>query len=184
MEDDMTIKQSRWREELVEKYPAMFEGPGLRSSHAEVEDGWRVLVQTALGRLADILRERPGTSLVIDQIKSQFAHLRLYSHGNYMSDAETRERVELVVALACARSACTCEICGAEGRLFDRAGWLHTACDEHGEGKRVEVRPGFENLHVVRTLRDGHLRVVICRRYVRETDSFSDVDPASIGLDE
>jgi hypothetical protein len=180
----MTTPADDWRDELLNKYPAMFGGDGTRSGYPDVADGWRSIIETAVGRLADILRERPGTSLVIDQIKGKFAELRLYSHGNYVSDAPTRERVDRVVDLARARSACTCEQCGVEGRTFNRGGWLHTACDEHGEGKLVEVQPGLENLSVEHALRHDQIRIVSCRRYLRDTDAFVDVDPASIGLKE
>jgi hypothetical protein len=52
--------------------------------------------------------------------------------------------------LAVARSACTCEICGAEGRLYSRRGWLATRCAEHAAGDPVPVRPCFEDAHFLR----------------------------------
>jgi hypothetical protein len=61
---------------------------------------------------------------------------------------------------------------------------VFTACDQHAQGKAVQVRPGRENVHIVRTLKDGKLSIVTCRRYVRETDSFVDVKPSELGLKE
>jgi hypothetical protein len=184
-ESRMTERPRTWRDELIARYPAMFvEYPDYSSGYPGVDDGWRDLVETAVERLATILRERPGTSLVIDQIKEKFGRLRLYSHGSYMADAETREREGHVVDLAGARSACTCEICGAEGRLYDRHGWLSTACAKHGRIEPVPLKPDYENLVVTRELRDGRLRIVKCRRYLRDEDVLVDVDPASIGLEE
>jgi hypothetical protein len=89
-----------------------------------------------------------------------------------------------VVDLAEARSACTCEICGAEGRLYDHSDWLTTRCAEHAEGEPIPVRLGFENVHVVRRIIGGRVRVVSCRRYDRATDSFIDLPPESLGIEE
>jgi hypothetical protein len=47
----------------------------------------------------------------------------------------------------------------------------------------VAIKPGFENLHVVRRLEAG-LPVVSCRRYDRAADKFIDVDPKTIGIEE
>jgi hypothetical protein len=56
-----------------------------------------------------------------------------------------------------------------------RAGsWLLTACPEHARGQPVPVRPGFEHFRIVRTFVEGKMQVVSCRRYHRDTDSFSD----------
>ena len=94
----------------------------------------------------------------------------------YLPDA-AKAKVDEAIALAAARSACTCEICGAEGRLYNRDGWLATACPEHAKGELKPIRPGFENIHIVRTFGPGRFPIVSCRRYIRETDSFVDVDP-------
>lgn len=95
-----------------------------------------------------------------------------------------KAQVEEAIDLAEARSACTCEICGREGRLYDRGGWLATACPEHARGEPVPVKVGCENLHVVRRLVDGGVRIVSCRRYDRNADAFVDVDPHSLGIEE
>jgi len=92
--------------------------------------------------------------------------------------------IDEAIELAEARPACTCEQCGEPGRLYDKGGYVFTACDQHAQGKAVEVRPGRENVHIVRTLKDGKLSIVSCRRYVRVTDSFVDVSPADLGIKE
>jgi hypothetical protein len=95
-----------------------------------------------------------------------------------------RGGVEDAVDLAEARSACTCEACGEPGRLFKRGGWFMTACEAHGEGAPVTGhRPDMENVHVVWRFVDGK-RVVSARRYLRDTDTFVDVDPSTLDLDE
>ena len=98
----------------------------------------------------------------------------------------TREQmaaVEDAVALAKARSECTCERCGAQGLLYGDGAWLLTACLPHARGQPIPVRPGFEHLRIEHTVVGGR-QVVSYQRYDRETDSFSDIDPKSLGVEE
>ena len=177
-----------WQADLVARYPHLFDteihGQIRRPGRPEVGDGWRDLVETAIGRIATAVAAAPTGSVGIDQIKEKFGTLRLYWHGCNNLTETTCAAVGEAVHLAEARSACTCETCGAEGRLYKSGGWLLTACEQHAKGNAVEVRPGRENVHIVRTLKDGKLSIVSCRRYVRETDSFVDVPPAELGIKE
>jgi hypothetical protein len=177
-----------WQADLVDRYPGLFieefNGRVTTPGYPTTGDGWRDLVETAVGRIATAVAAAPSGSVGIDQIKEKFGALRLYWHGRNNLPEETCAAVEEAIYLAEARSACTCETCGAEGRLFKHGGRLLTACDEHGKGKVVHVRPGRENIHIVRTVKDGKLIIVSCRRYVRETDSFVDVPPAELGIKE
>jgi hypothetical protein len=118
------------------------------------------------------------------QIKEKCGTLRFYWSGD-LSDA-AKAKVKEAIALATARSTCTCEICGAEGWLHNRGGWFATACAEHAKGEPVPVKPHLQNVHVVRTFgpQPGRFSIVSCRRYIRETDSFVDVDPNSLGIKE
>jgi hypothetical protein len=95
------------------------------------------------------------------------------------------ESARLAVDLAEARSATCCELFGEEGRLYRDGGWLMTCCALHAEGRRPEEsRPGLDAIHLVQRVVDGRLRTVRCRRYDRETDSFVDVDPRSLEINE
>jgi hypothetical protein len=177
-----------WQAQLVARFPALFSqetngrvsAPGFPS----VGDGWRELVETAISRIAIAVAAVPGGSLKIGQIKEKFGTLRLYLDKREGLPEATCAAIDEAICLAEARSACTCETCGAEGRLYDKGGYMFTACDEHAQGKAVEVRPGRENVHIVRTLQNGQLSIVTCRRYIRDTDSFVDVTPGEIGLNE
>ena len=176
-----------WQDLLVARHTHLFtvmqNGQTSTPGWPTCGDGWRELVETAIGRIAVAVAAAPPGSLQIVQVKEKFAGLRVYWNGACLDD-EIKNAVEEAVALASARSICTCETCGKPGRLFKRGGWYLTACDEHAQGKPVPVRPGRENLHIVRTLEEGRLRIVSCRRYIRETDSFVDVDPKSLGIEE
>lgn len=180
--------QRRWQDALVARYPDIFNvtehgGRTYTFGWPSVGDGWRDLVETAVGRIAHAVAAAPSGSLHIVQIKEKFAGLRLYYDSAGLSD-EVKSAVEEAVALASARSVCTCEICGEPGRLFKRGGWYLTRCDDHAEGDPVPIRPRRENLHIVRTLDEGRLRILSCRRYIRETDSFVDVDPSELGIEK
>jgi hypothetical protein len=173
-----------WQSELVARHPRLFHipagGPEAAHGYPQCEEGWRDLLERACDRIETALAE--GGAFNALQVKEKFATLRFYWSGD-MTDA-AKAKVDEAIALAVARSACTCEICGAEGRLFKRGGWLLTRCDDHAQGDPVAIRPGFENLHIVRTFGSGQFPVISCRRYDRETDSFIDVDPTSLGIEE
>src|SRR5882757_6677805 len=173
-----------WRVNLMQAHPRLFGIPSGRPNAARgypnCEEGWRDLLERCCARIEAALAE--GGALRVLQIKEKFGALRFYCGGD-LPDA-AKAKVDEAIALAAARSACTCEICGAEGRLYNRDGWLATACPEHAKGEFKPIRPGFENIHIVRTFGPGRFPIVSCRRYIRETDSFVDVDPKSLGLEE
>lgn len=173
-----------WQSDLIERYPHLFQTetgtPGLPA----VGDGWRDLVETAVRRIADAVAPAPRGSLTIGQIKEKFGTIRIYTDRHSPLPDDIGNAIEEAIALAQARSACTCEICGAEGRLFDRHTWLATLCDVHAEGEPVPARPGWENILIVRTIEGGKVRVLSCRRYDRATDSFADVPLSTLGIEK
>jgi hypothetical protein len=179
-------KAPDWRDELIAKHGTLFGGPSdYRSGRPETGDGWRDLLGTAVQRLADAIKAAPSSTLRIDQVKSKFGTLRVYVSGSFASDPEVRCAVELAIDLAEARSATTCETCGDEGRLYEgRGGWLATACAVHADGKAVPLKPERAGLLIRRRYVDSKLELISCRRYVRGTDSFVDVDPAEVEIEK
>jgi hypothetical protein len=181
------MSNRRWRQELMAQYPKLFnmelDGRKTTLGFPEVGDGWRELVETAVSRIATAMAAAPEGSLHVVQIKEKFGTLRLYRHANKLSRT-VEKAINQAVDLAEARSACTCEVCGAEGRLYQSNGWYKTVCAEHADGTIVELEAGWENLHVVRGYVGEKFGIITCRRYVRETDSFVDVDPKSLGIEE
>ncbi|WP_247461849.1 hypothetical protein [Bradyrhizobium sp. 62] len=158
-------------------HPRLFHGG---HGYPECGEGWRDLLQRCCVRIEHLLDE--DDQFHFTQIKEKYGSLRAYWTGRLSPEASAR--VEEAIDLAEARSACTCEVCGAAGRLHDRGGWLATACAEHADGDPVPVRPGCENLHIVRKMVEGGTRIVSCRRYDREADAFVDVDPGSLSIEE
>ena len=172
-----------WRIDLIEAYPDLFhplpDNPGVAQASPECGAGWQDLLERACARIRAAVQADGGT-FKFTQIKEKYATARLYWEGALSLEADAR--VEEIIDLAEARSAC--EVCGAEGRLYNRDGWLATACLEHAKGELKPIRPGFENIHIVRTFGPGRFPIVSCRRYIRETDCFVDVDPKSLGIEE
>lgn len=173
-----------WRLELIERHRDLFQPPadfpGAAAGCPECDGGWHDLLERLCVRIRGAVQAEAG-AFRFSQIKSKYATLRVYWDGVLSREADAR--VEEAIALAEARSAVTCEVCGEEGRLRGGA-WVTTRCDAHAEGRSaVEPRAGFENMHIVRHFVDGR-RHITCRRYDRDTDSFVDVDPASIGIEE
>jgi hypothetical protein len=175
-----------WQSDLVATYAHFFiiteQGQTYTPGYPTVGDGWRELLETAFARIANAMAAAPSGWLRVVQVKEKFGSLRLYWRGKYLS-AAVEHGIEDAVALAEARSACTCEICGAAGVLHSRGGWLATACAAHARGEPVPVKKGFENLHIVRTFNAGY-PIASCRRYDRAADKFVDVDPRSLSIQE
>jgi len=172
-----------WRVELVEAHSDLFQSardPHTAQGFPEVGDGWRDLLERACIRIRAAVRAHGGT-FCATQIKEKYGTLRFYWDGA-MSPAATT-KVEEAIDLAEARSACTCEICGEMGRLYGLS-WLTTRCEAHADGRSpVEFRPGFENLQIEERF-VGDRRETRCRRYDRDTDSFINVDLATLGIEE
>jgi len=173
----MSVMQN-WQNDLIANHPRLFGDAS--QGYAECGEGWWDLLERACVRIEAAIG--PHDTFETEQIKQKYGTLRWYYAGR-LSEA-ARGAVEEAIDLAEARSACTCETCGAEGRIYDRGGWLTTACTPHARGEPVPIKGGFENLRVVRRLVDGEARIVSCRRYNRIADAFVDVDPASLGMEE
>jgi hypothetical protein len=177
----------RWQDLLVARHPRLFLSGNDRTSipgYPFVGDGWRDLVERAVDRIAETLAAARSGSVTVTGIKSKYGTLRMYWCGVGLTQA-CENAVADAVALADARSACTCETCGEAGTLYRVGRQLLIACREHGSGGApVPIEPGWENIHLSRGVRGGKTTTLVCVRYVRATDSFIDVDPLAIGIEE
>lgn len=173
-----------WRVDLVESHPDLFGAPSGSPQSAEglpeCEEGWWPILETACIRIRKAKKFGYG-SFRFSQIRQKKGILRIYWTGRLSSRADAKVRT--AIERAEARSGCTCEICGREGRLFRNGGLLMTRCDAHTNAFPVEIKPGLENMHIVQTVVEGRLSCE-CRRYDRGTDVFIDVDPAVFGIGE
>lgn len=172
----MTRAVKDWRIELIEAHPGLFhppEGhPEKASGYPWCEEGWRELLDRLCGRIESALRE--GETIRILQVKEKFASSRCHWRGDVSPG--TAAKIMEAVALAQARSACTCEQCGAEGPLYNNAGFYTTRCAAHAKGAPMPAEPGRKNVRIVRRATPDGFRIAP-RRYDRETDSFVDIAP-------
>jgi DNA-directed RNA polymerase subunit RPC12/RpoP len=158
-----------WRIDFMRSHPSLLEvmprEPERSFGYPLCEAGWRDILERLCARIEAALQD--GETFEFVRIKQKFGILRVDWDGE-VSD-ETRLRIGEAINLAVARSACTCEICGAEGRLYSRRGWLATLCAEHAAGgsgagrARLRERPHpapeaqrFGNVPRAVRSRDGH----------------------------
>lgn len=173
-----------WRLELIETHSDLFRPPAGVPEGAEglpeCGPGWRDLIDRCCVRIRTAI-EADGGTFRFTQIKEKYGTIRAYWTGRLSPEASAR--VDEAIDLAEARSVCTCDVCGQPG-VLRTGGWLTTRCDLHAEGRApADVRPGFENIHIVH-YGLGDQRRIVCRRYDRDNDAFVDVDPASLGMEE
>jgi hypothetical protein len=168
---------SDWRIDFMRAHPRLFDlmtdEPERSFGYPLCDAGWRDALERLCTRIEDALRD--GDTFEFVRIKQKFGLLRVNWDAE-LSD-ETRLRIGEAINLAVARSACSCEICGAEGRLYSHRGWLATRCAEHAAGDPVPVRPGFENVHFLR--RTPGTANMYYARYDRATDTLTEVSPRS-----
>jgi hypothetical protein len=172
-----------WRIELINAHRNLFRPPAkapvLAMGYPDCGPGWRSLLNSACARIDAALDAEERVA--IQQIKEKHGTLRFYWQGTLST--KSRAKVEEAIALAEARSACTCEECGEEGRLYRACGALMTRCKAHAKGQPVSIKRGFENVHIIQRLVSTESQVVY-RRYDRATDSFCSVDPGALGIEE
>jgi hypothetical protein len=178
----MTSIVADWRIDLIKAYPNLFHPPGAGPEAARgypaCGDGWRDLLNSACAKVEAAITE--GESFNVVHIKKRLGTLRFYWRGTLSTEAEAK--IVAAIALAEARSACSCEQCGEEGRLYRAGRVLITRCAVHAKGQPVEFTPGLENAHIVQRI-DGQRRGVTCCRYDRATDTFIDLLPDAPGIE-
>jgi hypothetical protein len=171
-----------WRIDLMRAHPRLFETmtgkPERAFGYPLCDAGWRDILERLCSRVETALQKTETFAFV--RIKQKFGVLRADWDGEMPND--TKAAVLKAIDLAVARSACTCEICGTEGRRYSNRGWLATACVEHAVGDPEPVGPGFENIRKLRRIAGEP--AMYYARYDRETDSLTEVSPNSLGLEE
>lgn len=170
-----------WQQELIARHPEIFvrktAGRPFSPAYPTCGYGWSEIVTRAVERVS---AAGAGCRLHFSQIREKDGSLRMYWKADASVPETIEQAIQDAVALAEARSACTCEVCGSPGRLYCSGSFVMTRCPVHARGFPFPVREGFENLHLVLVSRDG-ARVMACRRYDRATDRFVAVDAAALG---
>jgi len=171
-----------WRIDLMTAHPRLFKittGEPERSfGYPLCEAGWRDVLVKLCTRIENALQGNETFQFV--RIKQKFGVLRVDWHGEMPN--ESRVKILEAIDLAVARSACTCEVCGAVGRRYSNRGWLATACAEHAVGYPELVEPGFDNIRRLR--RVAGESGIYYARYDRETDTITEVPLNALGLEK
>ena len=90
-----------------------------------VGDGWAVILAGMATEIEQHCTETGARLPEVLQVKEKLGALRVYL-------AEADDSMSAIIARAEERSAVTCEVCGAPGKL--RTGsWLRTRCDAHAD---------------------------------------------------
>lgn len=99
----------------------------------ECMNGWFDLVKANL-QLLERYGELERLRLEIVWVKEKFGLLRVYHRGGDPVVDRLLDIAELV-------SGCVCEICGAQGRVSSRHGWLRARCILHREADEPRSVP-------------------------------------------
>lgn len=172
-----------WRIALIEAHPHVFHAvPGKAAAsraYPRCGDGWRSLLERACERIEGAIVG--GDAFVARQITQRLGTLRFYWSGKLRTSSQSLIADAVSRAEAC--SHCTCEECGAPGRLYRGDRYLVTRCAVHAIGILVPIEPGFENVHLIQRLVDSRASIAACR-YDRATDAFIEMGSGSQNKDE
>jgi hypothetical protein len=169
-----------WQEHLIRRHPALFVRPfrtvPFAPGYPRCPDGWQRVVTRLVERVAATSRD--GT-VYFTHIIAEHGAMRV--HWNSRSELTQRMalKIEEAVALAEARSLCTCADCGAEARLYASDFLIFPACIDHRRGTPVPVISGFHDVFLQRGI--VRERSVLKRvRYDWASDAFVDAPPEDL----
>ncbi|TCU63748.1 hypothetical protein EDE08_11899 [Bradyrhizobium sp. R2.2-H] len=172
-----------WRIALIEAHPQVFHAvPGKAAAsraYPRCGDGWRGLLERACERIEGAIVG--GDAFVARQISQRLGTLRFYWSGKLGTSSQSLIADAVSRAEAC--SHCTCEECGAPGRLYRAERFLVTRCIVHAIGIVAPIEPGFENVHLVQKIVDSRASIAACR-YDQATDAFIEIGCGSQHKDE
>lgn len=126
-------KHADWQAEIYDKHAGWLAGT---RPHMAIGDGWADVVSRLFDRISQALAGEPSsTKIVIIDIKEKYGELRVEIFAPV--GPETEAAIDQAILLAELRSECTCDECGAAGRMRSTLGqsaWLAVKCDYHQSG--------------------------------------------------
>lgn len=178
------MTEKTWQQHLVDLHPElftrMFRGVPFSPGHPSTSgDGWRDIVTKLVERVS---AAATGYPVQFTQIRDVHGRLAIHWKAEALLPKHIETTIEEAIALATARSACTCMACGAKARLFSSGGRLIPACPDHAQGVPVPVRTAMDGLHVFQRRIDD-FSAIVCVRYDFDNDQFVDVGPNLAGGD-
>jgi hypothetical protein len=170
----------KWQEQLIRRHPNLFvrafRGLPFAPGYPVCGDGWKNIVTRLVERVASASKE---PAVHFTHIRAEHGILRIHWSSRIELPQRIALAIEEAVALAEARSGCTCVDCGAEGRLFASDFLIFPACDDHQRGTPVPVISGFHDVFLQRGI--VRERSVLKRvRYDWTSDAFVGVPPEDL----
>ena len=108
----------------------------MEDAYCECGDGWYELLRQLCAEITGAYNEKNlEVDIEIAQIKEKFGALRFYYHTS-RADPTIHNIIWKIAEKYEEKSEQVCEVCGADGRLRKKSGWLRTLCDgcfENGE---------------------------------------------------
>ena len=117
---DDQIKDETWRDEADKRWGYLF---GRGGFYAACNNGWRGIIENMLEDIDEHVRATGIEEFQITDVKEKWGSLRVSCWGE-------DDRISALVDVAEERSARTCEICGAPGRIYGE-GWVMARCGRH-----------------------------------------------------
>jgi hypothetical protein len=179
------MTEKTWQQHLVDLHPELFirtyRGVPFSPGHPSTcGDGWRDVVASLVERVSAAAR---GYPIQFIQIREEHGRLAIHWTAEAALPKHVERTIEEAIALATARSTCSCAVCGAKARLFSSGGRLIPACPDHARGVPVPARTGMEGLHIFQR-RVNDSSAIACVRYDWDHDQFIDVDPSLVSVDD
>lgn len=100
--------------------------------YCECDDGWYTLLDSLLCDLEVYFKEHnlEMSQLIVTQVKEKYGELCFYVGFEDISRIHVTWILDKISEYE-NKSRNICELCGSEGELVDKKGWLKTLCLEH-----------------------------------------------------
>ncbi len=181
---DRASSIQNWQIDFMHGHPrlfdVMYDDPAHTPGYPLCGIGWRDILERLCDWIEHALAD--GDRFAFVCLGQKFGTLRLSWAGTLWD--ESYARIEQAIALAEARSACTCEQCGEEGCLYRHEGVWMTRCPPDAKGEPVRIEAGLESFHVIRVTELRDMRVFFCRPYDRAAVAFAGIPPGDSEIQE
>jgi hypothetical protein len=170
------MSDDNWQCHIVRNHPQLFmrsyRGLPFAPGYPMCPDGWREIVARMVNRVARCTHGYPVHFALITHARGS---LRVHWETTATIPRRIEHAIDEAIALAEARSQCSCATCGIAGRLHSVSGLLLPACQEHAIGAALPAQTEFENVYLIRLVSEDDTSTIGCREYDRERDAFIDV---------
>jgi hypothetical protein len=102
--------------------------PFYKDIYSECGNGWYELIDKLFSYIAISIKNYQIRNFSIAQIKEKFGGLRVYP--NLYFDIKIASTINGLINNAEKESLFICELCGKEGKLINKNGWLMVRCEE------------------------------------------------------